>query len=194
MKYIVTSESNKLMAVDSVGVYKAILDGRLKRYPKNFWNGEQGRENGLACAKYLIEEVLKCSDEDLKKLGIKAFQEYKLRGMLGRQFNGSPYNVINTLYEGRLHPWEMAWTPMGYWNNKVNRKKAFIWLMEKEDMQGDKIYKLNSKMFRRYGLTGLIDKYDGRLFEVIADLHPDEEIADLYKRKINVEQLVFSKC
>ena len=198
MKYMITLKSNEdiveHIVVDNIGVYEAILSGELKRYPKNFWVGEQGIENSLACARYLIEDVLKCSDDDLKKLGLKTFGKYRLRTMIGSLYGSSPYNLINTLYKDKFHPWEMAWTPMGFWDIKENRKKAFIWLLEKADMQGGKIYKLSTKMFREYGLTGLIDKYDGKLYEIVADLHPDEEIVNLYKRKINVEQLVFSKC
>lgn len=192
MKYMITLESDKYIVEDNIGVYKAILNGKIKKYPKNFWTGEQGIENSLVCTRYLIEDVLNCTDEDLKKLTLKTFEKYKLKNMLHRLYGSSPYKIINTLYEGRLHPWEMSWTPMGFWDKRENRKKAFNWLLEKADAEGDNIYKLNAKMFKTYGLAGLLDKYNGKLSEMVIDIHPDKEIVELYKRKNNIKQIAFT--
>lgn len=49
--------------------------------------------------KYLIEEILKLSDEELKEqFSAKLFAENGLRGMLKSCFNNSPHEAIKSVY------------------------------------------------------------------------------------------------
>ena len=69
--------------------------------PSNFWI----KEKGVEAIKWLIEEKLKLTDEELKEqLSEKLFIDNKLRGMLYICFNYSPYQAINTAYPNKFKP------------------------------------------------------------------------------------------
>jgi len=67
----------ELLLMDPIEVYKLRLDGIIRKFPRGFFSKE-------ACTKiirYLIEEKLKWSDEDIcQNLSQKAFKENELLG------------------------------------------------------------------------------------------------------------------
>ena len=66
--------------------------------PKSYWT----KETAVEATRWLIEEKLKWSEEDVvKKLSQKIFYDNGLRGMLARVFDGSPYAAINNAYPGK---------------------------------------------------------------------------------------------
>jgi hypothetical protein len=68
--------------------------------PKKYWN----METGISAIKWLFEDVLKCkTDEDfIRYTTVETFWQHRLRGMLVRLFNGSPYAAINAAYPDRF--------------------------------------------------------------------------------------------
>ena len=71
---------------------------QFERAPMSYWTNETAAE----ATKWLIEEKLKWSEEDVvKKLGQKIFYDNGLRGMLTRVFANSPYAAINNAYPGK---------------------------------------------------------------------------------------------
>jgi hypothetical protein len=83
--------------------------------------------------KWLIEERLKWSDEEIKsKLSQETFKENGLNGVL-RYFNSSPYQAMEAAYPGRFKKWEF--TQMGMWEGEEGlklAKEATRWLIEKK--------------------------------------------------------------
>ena len=72
-----------------------------KNVPINFWN----KEKGIEATKWLIEEKLKLTDEELKEqLSVNLFKDNNLGGMLRSCFNDSPYRAINSTYPNRFKP------------------------------------------------------------------------------------------
>ena len=66
--------------------------------PKSYWT----KETAVEATIWLIEEKLKCSEEDnVKKLSQKTFYDNGLRGMLTQVFVNSPYAAINNAYPGK---------------------------------------------------------------------------------------------
>ena len=66
--------------------------------PLSYWTKETAAE----ATKWLIEEKLKWSEEDVvKKLSRKTFYDNGLRGMLTQVFANSPYAAINNAYPGK---------------------------------------------------------------------------------------------
>ena len=71
-----------------------------KNVPRSYWNE---KENSIKATKWLIEEKLKLSDEELKeKLSQKLFTENGFRSMLTCCFSNSPYEAINTVYPNKF--------------------------------------------------------------------------------------------
>ena len=77
--------------MDAVEVYKLVLEKKhIKTFPKGFWQQPEAIDNAIKCTKYLIEEKLNLSKEELKKqLSMKLFIENGLSGMLTTCFNNS---------------------------------------------------------------------------------------------------------
>ncbi|MBQ3422015.1 MAG: hypothetical protein IJH34_10165, partial [Romboutsia sp.] len=64
------------------------------------WNN---RCNGIKATKWLIEEKLKLTEEELKEqLSYTLFVENGLLGMLVNCFKGSPYEAINSVYPNKF--------------------------------------------------------------------------------------------
>lgn len=105
-----TFTDNKLGGMfDSVfnrSTYAAINNAYPEKYkpwqfakvPLSYWTKETAAE----ATRWLIEEKLKWSEEELlKKLSKKTFKDNKLIGMLDQVFDGSPYAAINNAYPGK---------------------------------------------------------------------------------------------
>ena len=66
--------------------------------PNSYWTKETAAE----ATRWLIEEKLKWSEEELlKKLSTKTFYDNGLIGMLNNVFDSSPYAAINNAYPGK---------------------------------------------------------------------------------------------
>lgn len=64
-------------------IYKSILDKKLYRYPKNFWDGQEGLDRAKLCLRYALQNVLIFHDmEDVyssfSKNGLKLIKEIHL--------------------------------------------------------------------------------------------------------------------
>ncbi|TVX99004.1 hypothetical protein [Paenibacillus cremeus] len=112
-----------------IDTYEEILQGKRKRFPKGTWNFSS---DGVKLVKYLIEEKLQWSVEDIKKrLNHKVFKKLKLGGMLEYVFNNSPYAALDAAYPGQFKPWELQQTPQGFWTVEMGIV-ATRWLIEEK--------------------------------------------------------------
>ena len=84
--------------IDIIEMYKEILKGTRKKFVNGTWQRPDAITNSIKVTKYLIEERLKLTDEEIKEqLSVNLFKDNNLYGMLKICFNGSPYQVINTI-------------------------------------------------------------------------------------------------
>jgi len=98
--------------MDVVAIYEDILQGKRKRFPSGTW---QDKQNAVIIVKYLLEEKLKWSREEIcEKLGYSTFKEVKLHGMIHHAYNHSPYDALNAVYPGRYQPWELRCAPQRF--------------------------------------------------------------------------------
>lgn len=123
-----------------IEIYKKILKGEMKRFPKDFWVGANGKVYSAIVTRYLIEDILKWQAEDVKaKASTKVFHQNKLKGMLISLYDDSAFGAIDNAYPGKFNEWELACTPRNYWNLET-AKEATIWLYkEKLQMSDDEI-------------------------------------------------------
>lgn len=107
------------------GVYK---EWELPNVPKNFWT----QENAIRAVKWLIEEKLQWSDEEIKhQFSTETFKENRLYPMLRVCFDGSPYKAIDTAYPGKYNLFELSCRPKGFWTYE-NSIAAVKWLVEEK--------------------------------------------------------------
>lgn len=157
-------------------IYKKVLSGELNKFPSGFWSKKDGvRVNAIICVKYLFEEILEWSDEDIKNnFKTNILRQYKLYGLL--ELYNSAFSLLNDVYPNKFYPWEMRCVPMGYWNNRDNRKKAITWLYRKLNINSKNIKKeFTVKNFQKYGLGALLEsKYRNRPFLALNEIYPNK--------------------
>ena len=124
-----------------------------KQVPNNFWT----KEKGIEVTKWLIEEKLKLTDEEIKEqLSQNLFKDNALYNMLGTCFNGSPYQAINTIYPNKFKEWEFNKTPQNFWT-KEKGIEATKWLIEKLKLTDEEIKEqLSINLFKDNNLSGML--------------------------------------
>lgn len=140
----------------AVELYKKILTGELKRFPNRFWVDPGAEENAAAITRYLIEDILKWDEEDVKKnLSELVFRKNKLSGMLEYTFGRSPFKAIDNAYPGKYKEWDFKAAPKHIWENEDKRNEAIKDLLIKTKKSD--ILDLNNKDFLENGFGGLLD-------------------------------------
>ena len=169
--------SEELLQMDPVEVYKLVLSGTIARFPRRFFK-EDVFVNYKVCAiitRYLIEEILKWDDEDIKnKLLKKTFYKNGLRGMIDIAFNSSPYKAIENCYPGRFKPWQLKSVPQRCWD-KESAKEATKWLIEEILKWNDEDIKIKlcSKIFHKNGLGGMLQLlFNNSPYDAIENCYP----------------------
>lgn len=168
--------------ISPIDVYKLVLIGKISRFPKDFWNSLDSDVYVPEITKFLIEDILKWNNLDIKnKLRKKTFEENKLRGMLYLKYRDSPYQAITSAYPERNYkPWDFVNTPNSHWQGeqgKLNAKVAIKWLFEEklkwtiEDIKNN----ANQQVFTENNLLGMLKKaFDSDLFTAIDFVYPGQ--------------------
>lgn len=83
----------------TIYLYKKILNGELKTFPKNYFlDGLNGEKKVQICLEYLCNEVLHIEKKDYPKiLTIELLQQYKLKIVLSVIYS-SIFDMLNSLY------------------------------------------------------------------------------------------------
>ena len=122
--------------------------------PNSYWT----KETAIKATKWLIEEKLKWSEEELfKGLSIKVFIKYGLSGMILQVYNDSPYSAINSAYPDKYKPWQFTNVPLSYWNNET-AAEATKWLIEEKLKWSEDtlLENLSARIFIENGLSGML--------------------------------------
>ena len=148
--------------------------------PKSYWTKETAAE----ATRWLIEEKLKWSEEELlKKLSTKTFKDNGLRRMLTQVFVNSPYAAIDNAYPGKYKPWQFAYVPKSYWT-KETAVEATIWLIEEKLKwsEEDVVKKLSQKTFYDNGLRGMLTRvFANSPYAAINNAYPGKYVkSDFY--------------
>ena len=129
---------------------------RLDKVPNRYWTKKENRINAL---KYVFQEELKWSVEDVKeRLTWSVIEENGLGSL--RMYYPSLYKIYKATYQSDISPWEImnSEVPNGTWKSKSNRTAAVKWLVEKVKLKNEQI---DRKTFAKYGLSMLLGKYYG---------------------------------
>ncbi len=148
------------MDIQAIEVYKDVLTGTRKRFPQNFWKDDENQNfsNAAVITRYLIEDILKWNDKDIKtKLCCKVFFEHKLKGMMCVVFNDSVYAALDNAYPGKFKQWELSCTPRNFWDLET-AKQATVWMFkEKLQWSDEKIRESASRqLFVENGLDTML--------------------------------------
>lgn len=165
-------------AIDTLypGVFKY---WEMKKSPVK-WNEDNGRQ----AVKWLIEDKLRWNIEDIKKnLNQEVFKKHRLGGMLQKVYGDSPFNAINSLYPGKIKPWELKVAPQRYWNDETAKIAARWFIEEKLNWSYEEILeKLTVKVFIENGMRGLLGHMKNSVFLVLKNAYPDKDWSKLVSR------------
>ena len=166
-------------AVKAVAIYKAVLEGKRKKFPYGFFKEEQRLDNASKITKYLVEVVLKIPPDKIpERVSVRTFKDNNLWGMLVAIFNGSPYLAINNAYPGMFKKWEFKQQEM--WQGEKGlrlAKEATKWMIEeKERIPFHEIpQKVSQKMFRDNDLWGMLTAiFNSSPYLAIDNAYPGE--------------------
>lgn len=169
-------KEDELLTKDITEIYKELLRGDRKRFPKGIWQRPDALDNAKKCIKYLIEDRLKFTDEEIKNnLSINLFADNNLGGMLLKCFNNSPFEAINSVYPNKFKPWEFN-VPQSYWNEQT-AVEALKWLLEEKLKWSDEEIKekLSVRLFDDNGLhTPIYKLFDASPFKAINAAYPNK--------------------
>ena len=153
--------ASELNAMEPEDAYKIVLYSKLnKKFPRGYWVYEDGLERAKIIVRYLFNDILKYSIEDIKKKASKqVFIEHKLAGMLLVLFDNSPYDAIKNAYGDEIHIWELNCVGNNYWNLDTARE-ATKWLIEEKLQWTSEEVKKNIRVstFEDNGLVGMLDR------------------------------------
>lgn len=151
-------------------IFQEVLDGRRSRFPAGTW---ECSDKAIRCIKYLIERILKWTDDDIKKhLKKSVFGEYKLKGMLTTVYQDSPYAAINHAYPGKFKEWELS-TSKNFWTTE-KAVEAIRWLVEEKLEGGEPI---SVKVFAKYGLDGMLQTFfPHNITNALVATYPDAKV------------------
>lgn len=172
--------SGMLHVVFNHSTYKAIntvypdkfKPWELRCVPQSYWTSERA----IQATKWLVEEKLKYSKEDIKKyLTLNIFTKNGLGGMVQTIYNCSSFKAINLAYPGKFKPWELVYVPSGYWNMTVGIE-SIKWLIEdilKLSPQ-EAVLKVNMTVISKYGLGIVIYRFfEGSYIKAIKTAFPE---------------------
>lgn len=172
MKKVYSQE--ELVMMSPVDLFEMVLCGEVKRFPNRYWVAFEPEENIIPIVRYLIEEKLKLSEEELKtRWGLKLLREYKLAGMLNVAFANSTFALINTVYPNRFKPWEFNRT--GSWTVESGIE-AIRWVVEEKlKLSDEELKKQWSKNFVcQHDLIGAVQYvFSNNLFLAIDSAYPN---------------------
>lgn len=166
--------------MDIILEYQYVLNEKRMRFPVKVW---EDKCNAISVTKYLIEDVLKWNDEEIKSnLTVDVFHKYKLKGMLSRVYNNSVFDAINTAYPDKFIPT----------NFTLNIKKS--WDDENECIDAlrnymDELNWTDEEIKRKLTRTMLLSSKVSIPFKKICDAKVINMLNILYPNKFKVWEL-----
>jgi hypothetical protein len=140
-----------------------------------FWGYDESNEYTPLLTRYLIENILNWTDDDIKeKLRKSTFRNNSLGGLICIKYNDSAFAAITAAYpEKNFHPWDFVNAPNDYWQREKGRENAIAatkWLIEDKLKwtEHDIIENLNQEVFVKNNLLGMLKKaFNCSMFEAI---------------------------
>lgn len=165
-------------------IYQKILDGKIKRFPLNYWRQSGVEFEAAIITRYFIEQILKWDEEEIKeKTNEMVFRKHKLSGMLEYVFDRSPFQAIDNAYPNKFKAFELNCVPRGYWSDLDNIEEALQYLLEKSGK--NKYEELTNKDFLKFHLGGLLDyiaRYNLHDTINIPKIENDKSLNDIYEK------------
>lgn len=166
--------------LNPIEIYELVRNGKIKTFPNHFWVCDESAVYAPQITRYLIENILNWTDDDVKeKLRKFTFRENNLGGLICSKYNDSPFAAITAAYpENNFHAWDFVNAPNDYWQGEKGRENAIAatkWLIEEKLKwsENEIIENLTQNAFTENNLLGMLKKaFNCNLFEAIDATYP----------------------
>lgn len=149
----------------------------LKCAPNGLWLNKETIAMGT---KYLIEEKLHWTKEDVKKYFCQdTLKNNGFSGLLTSDvIKGSPYRCLCITYgDDYLKPWELNYTPSSYWN-KETAKEPLYWLINDKGWSKEDLLNLTEDAIKDLGFqSAYTNVFKENIVSLLNNAFPNE-----YKR------------
>ncbi|MBQ4869133.1 hypothetical protein IHQ11_21925 [Priestia megaterium] len=143
---------------------------QFQQTPDKYWDGEEGKRRAIEAVRYVIEEKMKISMEEIPfQINFHFFKQHGLGGaftLLGY----SPFQVVEAIYRGVFKPWQFAHVPMNCWKNEEYIREAmddFLFKHLHFSSYHEAFLQLKRSHFTDCQLTGLFQMaFDSRMNNV----------------------------
>lgn len=166
-----------LNGLKPVEIYMYVLNENVDGFPFGYWKSNDAKDKAAQCIKYLIEEILHWSDEDIyNKFNKTIFEKYKLRFMINKCFEGSYHKALVYTYPHRLKIRKFKNKPPNYCT-KENFLADVIDTLKEKNLTTKKEIKenINSRFFIDNGLSrGWGKFFNQSSYEVLNTLFLDK--------------------
>jgi hypothetical protein len=105
---------------------------------------------------------------------VKYSQIAELGGAPLQQLYPTMYELISAVYpERNWHAWLFEQVPRGFWNSAANRKRYLEWLAEVLTFEkAEHWYAMQTSIIRHTSGYSLLQRYEGSLYKLLADVYP----------------------
>lgn len=143
----------------------------LLKVPNDYWDNK----SAIIATKWLLEEKLEMSDEDILNINTRVFLTNNLGGMLQVIYNNSPIKAIMEAYPDRFHICEFKKVPQGYWNHKNTIQAVRYVLEDKYNLESAMIPKLFTVKFcSDNNLNGALALFNWSPIKLLNYVYPDK--------------------
>ena len=140
---------------------------------QGFWT----RENGVEAVRWLLEEKLKWSREDIcSYLDFDTFVEHGIQSVLRSCFDNSLIVALDSVYLGDIKAWELKRVAKGFWSEKTTTD-AIRWMIEEKLKwsRKDVCKKLTRTTFLESGLSGMLaSHFNNSPYDAINMAYPNQ--------------------
>ncbi|MGG4555469.1 hypothetical protein [Paenibacillus humicus] len=136
-------------------IYREVLEGRRKRFPDHFFEGEQGKNILKHLTQYLIEEHLNIPVMAIPShISARILWNHRLRAPANR-YGWNFIDLIENAYPKFFHPWDVIETKWGITHHLIPKVVDF-------------------NFFKNHRLVGLFSAFGDSPYEVINTVYPGE--------------------
>jgi hypothetical protein len=160
-----------------IEIYQDVLEKKIRRFPDNFFLGEEGKKYIRYMTCYLLEERLSIPVHEIPlKVAANTLWSHRLKPP-AMMYGWNYYDVIDNAYPGIFKPWEFRQVPRKYWYGKEGRNRAIeaIKYVIKKELKipiEEISLQVNFHFFKKYRLNGVFDLFGQSPFQVIEAVYP----------------------
>lgn len=161
-------------------IWQMVMIGKpIKRYPNGYFSGASCNEKFREIFQYICLQHYQWELEEVPQhINSYFLKDNKLASLYNSLFHCNMFEMLDTAFPGRFHPWQLPVVPNGYWNLETARE-ATIWLIEKKLhwTKDDIKKKMTKETFIENGVGCLyMEEFNGSIYKALCNAYGHDYI------------------